>query len=231
MTNQSGLGVVEFGSASKRCNDNELRGPRETFIQIVRNKSTEEFESFPYIATLLSASIWTYYGIIKPGAMLVSTVNGFGAVAQLLYVILFLTFAPPSKRATTAMLVGIVDVGCLGAIILSSWFMLNSDTRIKAIGFIGAGLNIVMYGSPLAALGTVMKNRSVEYMPLPLSLCVFLNGGIWTFYALLANDPFLGVPNAVGFILGAIQLMVYVKYRTPSTNKQYHEHLIGSSIP
>ncbi|KAK9673157.1 hypothetical protein RND81_12G149900 [Saponaria officinalis] len=165
--------------------------PAKTFVRIVRNRSTEEFESFPYVATLLSSSIWTYYGIIKPGAILVSTVNGFGALVQLVYVSLFLFFAPPSKMATTAMFVGVVDVGCLGAILSISWFFLNVDMRITVIGLIGAALNIVMYGSPLAAL----------------------------------------VPNAIGFILGAVQLTVYAKYRTTSDDKQHNEPLIGSSIP
>nr|AZZ65888.1 sugar transporter [Dianthus spiculifolius] len=205
--------------------------PAKTFIRIVGNKSTEEFESFPYIATLLSASIWTYYGIIKPGAILVSTVNGFGALVQLVYVTLFLIFAPSSKKATTAMWVVIVDVGCLGAILSISWFLMNEDMRINVIGLIGAALNIVMYGSPLSALGTVLRSKSVEYMPFLLSLCVFLNGGVWTIYALLVKDPFLGVPNAAGFILGAIQLAVYAKYRKSSNDKQSYEPLIESSIP
>ncbi|KAK9673156.1 hypothetical protein RND81_12G149900 [Saponaria officinalis] len=205
--------------------------PAKTFVRIVRNRSTEEFESFPYVATLLSSSIWTYYGIIKPGAILVSTVNGFGALVQLVYVSLFLFFAPPSKMATTAMFVGVVDVGCLGAILSISWFFLNVDMRITVIGLIGAALNIVMYGSPLAALGTVLRSKSVEYMPFLLSFCVFLNGGVWTVYAFLVNDPFLGVPNAIGFILGAVQLTVYAKYRTTSDDKQHNEPLIGSSIP
>ncbi|KAL9235013.1 hypothetical protein vseg_009816 [Gypsophila vaccaria] len=207
--------------------------PTKTFVRIVRNRSTEEFESFPYIATLLSSSIWTYYGIIKPGALLVSTVNGFGALVQLVFVSLFLFFAPPSKKATTTILVGAVDVGCLGAIVSISWFFLNDETRITVIGLIGAALNIVMYGSPLAVLGTVLKSKSVEYMPLLLSLCVFLNGGVWTIYAFLVNDPFLGVPNAAGFILGVIQLTVYAKYRTTNGDEQPYEPLNGleSSIP
>lgn len=68
---------------------------RGTFRRIVKHRSTEEFESFPYISTLLSSTLWTYYGITKPGSYLVATVNGFGAVVQVIYLSLFLTFAPP----------------------------------------------------------------------------------------------------------------------------------------
>ncbi|KMT14239.1 hypothetical protein BVRB_4g075980 [Beta vulgaris subsp. vulgaris] len=200
--------------------------PLNTFIRIVRKKSTDGFESMPYVCTLLSTCLWTYYGIIRPGALLVATVNGFGALVELVYVALFITFAPPTMKAKTAKLAAILDVGFLGAVILISNLMLEGETRINMIGTIGAGLNIIMYGSPLVALKTVIKTRSVEYMPFLLSLFSFLNGGIWTVYAALVKDFFLLVPNAIGFILGTIQLVVYVCYMNPSKEQQYNEPLI-----
>ncbi|XP_056697412.1 bidirectional sugar transporter SWEET13-like [Spinacia oleracea] len=129
--------------------------------------------------------------LLKPGAMLVATVNGFGAVVELVYITLFLIFASPQTRAKTAKLVVLLDVGFLGAVMLISKFWLEGDTRIQMIGALGAFVNILMYGSPLAALRAVMETRSVEYMPFLLSLCSFLNGGIWTIYAVLVKDLFL----------------------------------------
>jgi solute carrier family 50 protein (sugar transporter) len=40
---------------------------------------------------------------------------------------------------------------------------------------------------------TVVKTRSVEYMPFFLSFFLFLNGGIWSVYSLLVKDYFIGV--------------------------------------
>lgn len=125
---------------------------RKTFVRIVKKKSTEEFESLPYICTLLNSTLWTYYGIIKPGSYLVATVNGFGVVVEIIYVALFLVFAPPNKRFRTAILVGILDVGFLAAALLATYFLLSGDQRIDAIGFISSGLNIIMYASPLSAV-------------------------------------------------------------------------------
>ncbi|KAE9458967.1 hypothetical protein C3L33_09131, partial [Rhododendron williamsianum] len=126
--------------------------PLGTFRRIVKHRSTEEFESFPYISTLLSSTLWTYYGITKPGSYLVATVNGFGAVVQVIYLSLFLAFAPPRIKANTAILAGILDVGFAVAAILVTHFFVRGDLRIDMIGFLCAGLNIVMYGSPLAAM-------------------------------------------------------------------------------
>ena len=72
-------------------------GGSGTFWRIVKNRSTEEFESLPYVCTLLNSSLWTYYGIIKEGEILVATVNGFGVVVEAIYVTLFLVYAPTRR--------------------------------------------------------------------------------------------------------------------------------------
>ncbi|OMO98104.1 SWEET sugar transporter [Corchorus capsularis] len=186
--------------------------PAGTFWRIVKNRSTEEFESLPYICTLLNSALWTYYGVIKPGSILVATVNGFGVMVEMIYVTLFLIFAPPTIRAKTGMIFGLLDVGFLGAAVLVTQLVVQGEMRINVLGFLCAGLNIVMYGSPLAAMKTVVTTKSVEYMPFLLSFFVFLNGAIWTFYAVLVQDYFLMVPNGIGFLLGIAQLLLYAIY-------------------
>ncbi|OAY27732.1 bidirectional sugar transporter SWEET17 [Manihot esculenta] len=194
--------------------------PAGTFWRIVKHGSTEEFESLPYVCTLLNAALWTYYGIIKPGAFLVATVNGFGILVEIVYVTLFLIYAPLKMRAKTWILLGLLDVGFPAAAILVTRLALQGQVRIDATGFMCAGLNIVMYGSPLAAMKTVVTTKSVEFMPFLLSFFLFLNGGVWTLYAFLTTDYFLGVPNGAGFLLGAAQLVLYAIYRNakPSRN-------------
>ncbi|KAK6913758.1 SWEET sugar transporter [Dillenia turbinata] len=50
-------------------------------------------------------------------------------------------------------------------------------------------------------------------MPFWLTFFLFLSGGIWTLYAILMHDIFLGVPCGMGFLLGAAQLVLYGMYR------------------
>ncbi|KAI7734180.1 hypothetical protein M8C21_026175 [Ambrosia artemisiifolia] len=167
--------------------------PVKTFLRIVKKGSTEEFESLPYICTLLNSSLWTYYGITKPGSYLVATVNGFGVVVEIVYISLFLINAPPRIRAKTATIAGVVDVLVFAVAVFVTQFMMEGEMRIDVIGFMGAALNVVMYASPLSAMKLVWTTKSVEYMPFLLSLFLFLNGGVWTFYAFLVQDWFLGV--------------------------------------
>ncbi|KAI3701952.1 hypothetical protein L6452_27467 [Arctium lappa] len=187
--------------------------PVKTFWRIVKKGSTEEFMSLPYICTLLNSCLWTYYGITKPGSYLVATVNGFGILVEIVYISLFLIYAPPRIRAKTAKVAGIVDVVVFAGAVLVTQFGMEGDMRIDVIGFMGAALNIIMYASPLSAMRLVVTSKSVEYMPFLLSLFLFLNGGVWTFYAFLVRDWFLAVPNGTGFALGAAQLALYSIYR------------------
>ncbi|CAN4111055.1 unnamed protein product [Withania somnifera] len=101
--------------------------------------------------------------------------------------------------------------------------------RINVIGFMSIGLNIIMYSSPLGVM-------SVKFMPFLLSFFFFLNGGVWTLYAVLVDDWFLGegiccppllppVPNGMGWFLGAVQLVIYAIYRNPNPSKQLVEDL------
>ncbi|MCL7043889.1 hypothetical protein MKW94_013865 [Papaver nudicaule] len=232
--------------------------PIETFCRIVRNRSTGEFESLPYICTLLNVLLWTYYGVTKPGAYLVASVNAFGIVVESVYIILFLAYARPEVKVIscssirytlwhicfrsnslhglpyiqykTARLVVGLDIIAFAAAVLITHFALDGDVRIDAIGFLGAGWNIVMYASPLAAMRTVVRTNSVEYMPFFLSLFLFLNAGIWSFYAVLVKDPFLGVPNAIGFILGIVQLAIYARYRNSTNSSSSVDSLLSSPV-
>ncbi|XP_010524542.1 PREDICTED: bidirectional sugar transporter SWEET17 [Tarenaya hassleriana] len=188
--------------------------PVETFWRIVRRRTTEEYRSLPYVCTLLGSSLWTYYGIVTPGEYLVATVNGFGAIVELFYVSLFLLFVPPPYKLNTALLVGMLNVFFPATAIAATRTAFKDEkTRSHAMGFICAGLNIIMYASPLSAMKTVVKTKSVRYMPFWLSFFLFLNGAIWAIYASLLHDVFLLVPNGVGFVLGTMQLILYGIYR------------------
>lgn len=73
---------------------------RLTFWRIVKQGSTEDFSGLPYVCTLQQASLWVYYGITKPGATLVATGNSVGVVMEIIYVTLFLIYAPPRIRVS-----------------------------------------------------------------------------------------------------------------------------------
>ncbi|CAM0880857.1 unnamed protein product [Alopecurus aequalis] len=204
--------------------------PISTFWRIVTSRSTEEFEPVPYVLTLLNTLLWLYYGVTKPGGVLIATVNGFGAVMETIYVVLFLVYATDhDTRVKTAKLVAALNIGFFGLVFTATTFAIDGlDNKIMIIGLICACLSMLMYGSPLAAVGTVIASRSVEYMPFFLSFFFFLNGAVWATYALLDRDIFLGIPNGIGCFLGGIQLVIYAIYR--NSNSQSNDEAASTSL-
>ncbi|KAL6627796.1 hypothetical protein ACP70R_031522 [Stipagrostis hirtigluma subsp. patula] len=199
--------------------------PIKTFWRIVQSGSTEEFDPSPYVFTLFNSLLWVYYGVTKPDGFLVATVNGFGAVMEALYVVLFIVYAADhATRFKTAKLAAALDIGAFGVIFVVTTFAISElELRVMVIGIICACLNVLMYGSPLAAMKTVITTKSVEYMPFFLSFFLFLNGGIWAVYAMLDRDIFLGIPNGIGFFLGTIQLIVYAIYMNSKASQRSKE--------
>ncbi|EOY11532.1 Nodulin MtN3 family protein isoform 1 [Theobroma cacao] len=214
--------------------------PAKTFWHIVQRGSTEEFDSLPYVVKLLNGYMWVYYGLVKPNSILVATINGFGAVLELIYVIIFLILAPPRMRVITAILFGILDVVFPVAVVLISQLSFNREMQINISGFLSLLFSVATYGSPLSIMKTVVTTKSVEYMPFLLSFILFINGLTWTVYAVLTRDWFIGIPNGSGFVLGTAQLVLYAMYWKPKQPKRtsdnveddwQHEHLIADSGP
>ncbi|GAB4855605.1 hypothetical protein Ancab_024225 [Ancistrocladus abbreviatus] len=187
--------------------------PIGTFWQVVKKKSTENYKGLPYISTLLSTSLWTFYGLLKPGGLLVVTVNGAGAVLQVIYVTLFLIYAPKDVKIKSMKLVAVLNIFFFGAVIVVTLLAIHGSFRLTFVGIVCAALTIGMYASPLSAMTIVIQTKSVEYMPFFLSFFLFLNGGVWTIYSTLVRDYFIGVPNAIGFVLGSAQLILYIIYK------------------
>ncbi|EOY11533.1 Nodulin MtN3 family protein isoform 2 [Theobroma cacao] len=126
--------------------------PAKTFWHIVQRGSTEEFDSLPYVVKLLNGYMWVYYGLVKPNSILVATINGFGAVLELIYVIIFLILAPPRMRVITAILFGILDVVFPVAVVLISQLSFNREMQINISGFLSLLFSVATYGSPLSIM-------------------------------------------------------------------------------
>ncbi|TKY56033.1 Bidirectional sugar transporter SWEET1 [Spatholobus suberectus] len=188
--------------------------PVITFKRIVANRSTERFSGVPYPMTLLNCLLSAWYGLpfVSPHNMLVTVINGTGAVMETIYVLIFVFFAPRREKVKVFGLFSFV-VAVFSAVALVSMFALHGVARKNFCGFAAAIFSIIMYGSPLSIMRMVIRTKSVEFMPFFLSLFVFLCGTSWFIFGVLGRDPYVAVPNGVGSVLGTMQLILYFIYR------------------
>lgn len=73
---------------------------RPTFYRIFKKKSTEGFQSVPYVVGLFSAVSWIYYATLKSDAFLLMTINAFGCMIETAYIAIFLAYAPKQARVS-----------------------------------------------------------------------------------------------------------------------------------
>uniref|UniRef100_A0A0E0REJ3 Bidirectional sugar transporter SWEET n=1 Tax=Oryza rufipogon TaxID=4529 RepID=A0A0E0REJ3_ORYRU len=171
--------------------------PVPIFWRIIKNKNVQNFKADP---------------------ILVVTINGISLVIEAVYLTIFFLFSDKKNKkkmgvvlATEALFMAAVAVGVL----------LGAHThqrRSLIVGILCVIFGTIMYSSPLTIM--VVKTKSVEYMPLLLSVVSFLNGLCWTLYALIRFDIFITIPNGLGVLFAIMQLILYAIYYRTTPKKQ-----------
>ncbi|KAK3439715.1 hypothetical protein EUGRSUZ_B00063 [Eucalyptus grandis] len=190
--------------------------PLPTFYGIYKTKKTQGFQSIPYVVSLLSAMLLLYYGLVKKDTLLI-TINGIGCVIETAYVAAYLIYASKNDRVLTLKLFLIMNVLGYGVVLSTTFFLSKGAKRAWIIGWICMTFSLGVFVAPLCILKKVIKTRSVEFMPITLSIFLTLGAIVWFFYGFLLKDFFIAVPNVLGFVLGVIQMVLYATYKNANT--------------
>jgi len=84
---------------------------------------------------------------------------------------------------------------------------------MQTLGFVGNFANIALFAGPLAAIQTVLRERSTQSMSLGFTCAVTLNCLLWSLYGfVLLNDPQIYASNFVGLLLAIAQLMLFARF-------------------
>ncbi|XP_022736938.1 bidirectional sugar transporter SWEET10-like [Durio zibethinus] len=204
--------------------------PLPTFYQIYKKKTSEGFQSIPYVVSLFSAMLWIYYALLKKDAMLLITINTFCCFIQSFYIITYLYYGPKKEKVMTVKFILLFNVFGFGVIFLSTFFLHNPSIRLHILGYICMAFGLGVFAAPLAIVRKVIKTKSVEYMPFTLSVFLTLAAVMWFFYGFMLNDKNIAVPNVVGFIFGILQMILYAIYKNhpkvEDPKVQQPEHII-----
>ncbi|KAL1531351.1 bidirectional sugar transporter SWEET4-like [Salvia divinorum] len=189
--------------------------PGPTCLRIWRNRTTEEFHPYLFLASVLNCMFWVFYGLpmVHPDSILVISINSAGLILELIYLIIFFRYTTNRKRAIIFGFL-IVEVILLGIVALITLLCFHSHaSRSMFVGIICVVCGIIMYASPLSVIGQVIKSQDVEFMPFWVCLAGFSNGIVWFIYAFLKSfDPYIAIGNGLGAAFSLFQLSLYAYY-------------------
>ncbi|KAK8635970.1 hypothetical protein V6N13_004681 [Hibiscus sabdariffa] len=188
--------------------------PLPTFYRILKKKSTEGFQSIPYSVALFSAMLLLYYAFLKKhDASMLITINTIGCCIESIYLFLYMIYATKSARIYTTKLLVFFNIGALGLVILVTLASFHGSLRVSIVGWICAIFSVCVFAAPLSIIRSVIKTKSVEYMPFPLSFFLTLCAVTWFLYGFSLRDFYIATPNILGFSFGVTQMILYVMYR------------------
>ncbi|XP_010250599.1 PREDICTED: bidirectional sugar transporter SWEET12-like [Nelumbo nucifera] len=205
--------------------------PLPTFFRIYKKKSTEGFQSVPYVVALFSAMLWIYYAFLKPDAHLLITINSFGCFIETVYIVMFMIYASKKVRIETIKLLLLLNVGTFCLILLLTLFLAHGTKRAQIVGWLCVAFSVSVFAAPLSIMRLVIRTKSVEFMPFSLSFFLTLSAVMWFSYGFLQKDLYVALPNILGFIFGILQMLLYVIYKDSKKviieeQKVNNEHII-----
>ncbi|KAG8388109.1 hypothetical protein BUALT_Bualt02G0091500 [Buddleja alternifolia] len=126
-----------------------LLAPLPTFHKIYKKRSTEGFQSIPYVVGLFSAMLWIYYAFLKPDTTLLITINSVGCFGHTAYICFYLFYAPKNAKVQTVKLLLLLNVIGFGLIILLTHFLANGSNRANIVGWICLVFSLCVFVAPL----------------------------------------------------------------------------------
>jgi solute carrier family 50 (sugar transporter) len=93
----------------------------------------------------------------------------------------------------------------------------SSNISRSLVGYM-VNFNLVFfYGAPLSTIWTVLQQRHSTSIHRPTLITNTLNASFWLAYGLAVKDAFIFIPNGLGAVLGAIQVLLLLIFPRKST--------------
>jgi len=185
----------------------------ESFPVILRNRCVGKFQLLPYSSMLCGGICWTAYAMLG-GSYSFFLISWFQMAIGFLYCVVFWHFCPEDAD----WLPGTFRLHFRAIFFAVFWILAGVTTSTPAhmksmFGIMGNVSAIIMYGSPLLAIRTVIEEKSTRSLPFGFTCATTLNAVAWCVYtAGLLQDPFLFIAPALALSLGFVQLTLFACY-------------------
>lgn len=189
--------------------------PYATVKKATTKDSLGELNPVPLTIMAVSSLCWLVYGLsIRDAYVTLSNVPG--CVVSIWYVTALLPLLKGEMLRMTQTTVVMLSAATIS---LWTWLSLSNKAMAKvssALGLYASFLFIILSGSPLSTIKTVIEAKNSNSILTPLTLAQVTNTALWSAYGLAIQDKFVWGPNLTGLGFGMIQLMLKILF--PSTS-------------
>ena len=176
---------------------------------IVARQELGGLSPLPFLSLFTNCIVWGLYGFLKKD----NTVLIPNCIGVLSGASCCIAYQRQAKREAKSFPTGLYAAASV-VVLMASLLALQGNHQW--IGSIGCGLAVLVMGSPLATLSTVIKSKSTATLPFATSFMGFCNSLSWSAYGLLvANDVMIYGPNLVGLLLSSIQMALFGLFGLP----------------
>jgi len=151
--------------------------PLEAMKTIKANNSTGNLPLVPYVSMAINGVLWMVYGALVSQPTIWAP-NISGAIFGSYYWYTYAKYCPASFPMKTYAAVG---AGAIGSI----FGIAALCEPAMAANLLGMGGNVVvvaMFGGPLMAIQTVLREKNTKALPFGMCIATFVNCTLWTSY-------------------------------------------------
>lgn len=137
-------------------------------------------------------------------------VNLFGLSTSIFYMIVYYYFAPNTQEVLK-----LIYKIAIFVIIFLVYAQIEHPAKVEyRFGIVVTMLLLLLIAAPLVHLRDVIKTKNTAILPFPLIFMGTLVSFQWLLYGLIIENIFVIFQNAVGLVLNAAQLSLFVIFPT-----------------
>lgn len=163
-----------------------------------------------YLSSLLNSLFWAAYSVyISELSSIVPNILGIVVLTVLMtiYWIYYSEFVLLKYLIINGVMYVVI------AIIISICYVISFQEYKDVIGYIAAGISILMFASPGQKLIEVFKTENYELIAIASSVCGFFCCGFWLIFGILIMNTSIMVSNGCGFLFATTQFIIYFFFR------------------
>lgn len=194
--------------------------PWPQFRRIQRQRSPGDVSLLPVVILFCNAHMWCVYGCVADNFFPLVVVNTFGVGTSLVFSAIYIRWGSAGKRLYARQLWLSAGVAMLLATAYAVVGVRGVTNQLPAevaatLGFVCVTCNVCLFASPLETMGKVIRTKSAASLPIALCVANLVSGALWSALAIGQNDMFVLAPNALGTMLGSVQVTLYLAYPPP----------------